>query len=122
MLTEEQRAHTIMSQLKHVDTVYFLLSPEDREKMLLSTLHPRETMRRTIHKHPCGCVFGSSAIAFVVGIALVVAFSPSLMSSSRRPSSGYRSAAAAQPSSSSHQPSSVSSTCKRTVERMLDYA
>ena len=112
-MTDEMRVKLITDMLERVGSMYHLLTPEERQRILLSTLNPAAPVTRMFHTRPNSCMFGGGLVAIVLGIVAGLTLASTDTSSYFRGST---------PSSSRPITTQPSSTSKRAVDRMLSYA
>lgn len=112
-MTDELRVKLITDMLDRIGSMYHLLTPEERQRVLLSTLNPDAPMTRMFHTRPNSCMFGGGLTAIVLGLVV------GLVLANSNTSSLFRGSAPASSRSIANQPSSTS---KRAVDRMLSYA
>ena len=112
-MTDEMRVKLITDMLERVGSMYHLLTPEERHRVLLSTLNPADPMTRMFHTRPNSCMFGGGLVAIILGIVAGLALA------SNDTSSLFRGSTPALPRHITTQPSATS---KRAVDRMLSYA
>ena len=110
-ITDEVRIQLITNMLGRLGSMHHLLTPEEREQILLSTIDPNAPVSRMFHTRPGPCVFGGGLVAIVLGILVGLVIASATTPSHTRAPLSFRSI--------STQPSSTS---QRVVDRMLNYA